>query len=103
MSDGYTLRDHLQAEARQTGRPDADLLAAPPHGTEVLWGAYVALAGSRQMGQSAIPASEILAHQQLHGIRFSGWEVDTLQALARATAAVSAAQRPAPKPRKATS
>lgn len=59
------------------------------------------LAQARAPGQVAIAASEVLAYQQLHRVRFTSWEVDTLQALAAAMANVAAAI-PRPKPKKAT-
>lgn len=97
VADAYTLRQHLLAEARQTGKPDPDLLATPPPGTELLWGAYVALSETRASGQGAIAPSELIAHQQLYRVRFSPWEVETLQDMARAVAAFVAANKPKPR------
>lgn len=86
QGDGATLRDHLLAAAAATGRRDPLLEHRLPAAAGELWNAFAALATSRP-GGAGIPASEIVAWQALHGVRFTPWEVDTLEALDRACAA----------------
>lgn len=92
MKDGATLREHLQAHARQTGIVDPRLVAQLPRSVADLWEAFVSLSASRQ-AEGGIPVSEVLAWQQLHGVRLSGWDVDTLCAMDRAVMAVVAELR----------
>ena len=84
--DGSTLRAHLQAAAAAGARVDARLLSRPPREALALWGAFLDLSAARPMGMTAgaIPPSEVLAWQQLHGVRLSAWEVETLGAMDRA-------------------
>jgi hypothetical protein len=42
------------------------------------------------MGASGIPSRELLAWQQLQGVRLSAWEVDTLRAMDQAALGVAA-------------
>lgn len=96
MPDGSPLRQHLQAAAAAGARPDPRLASRPPAVAAALWGAFVALHATRQagMGPSAITASELLAWQQLHGVRLTPWEAETLQAMDRSALAVMAAAKP---------
>lgn len=91
QSDGSTLREHLQSAAAQGQPADPRLGAGAPPQCAALWDAFVALNGARPsgMGASAIPPSEIVAWQQLHGVRLTPWEADTLQAMDRAVLALS--------------
>lgn len=92
MPDGATVREHLQAGARQTGVADPRLVARVPAGGAALWEAFVALSAARPPGfdaMGAIPPSELLAWQRLHGVRFSAWEVETLEHMDRAARAAA--------------
>lgn len=104
QGDGSSLRDHLQAEARATGQPDARLLARPPAEGAALWDAFAELGAARPAGLSAgaIPHSEIEAWQRLYGVRLSGWEVDTIKAMDRAALQAMADAAPKTPQRKAT-
>ena len=89
--DGATLRDHLQAAVASGAATDPLLLhTAPPEGA-ALWDAFVALNGARPVGMAPgpVPPSEIVAWQQLMGLRLTPWEVETLMAMDRAALAVS--------------
>ena len=91
---GGTLREHLHAAAQSTGTVDPMLTELQvPAGCTALWAAFVDLSMARPsgMGPSAIPPSEVLAWQQLHGLRLTSWELDTLAAMDRAGLAISAA------------
>ena len=91
--DGSTLRDHLQAAATATGRPDEQLSARVPPDGSALWAAFVDLSAARPVGMGgagAVPPSEVLAWQQLQGLRLSPWEIDTLGAMDRASLAIAA-------------
>lgn len=91
--DGASLREHLQSGAAQTGRADPRLLAAVPAAGAALWQAFIDLASARPAhmgGAGAIPPSELQAWQQLHGLRLSPWEIDTLAAMDRAALAAMA-------------
>jgi hypothetical protein len=92
QQDGSTLRQHLQVAARGGERPDPRLFSQAPRAAAALWEAFLTLHASRPsgMGASGIPSSELLAWQQLHGVRLSPWEVDTLRAMDQAALAVAA-------------
>ena len=89
--DGSTLRDHLQAAADSGARRDPRLTLSPPREGAALWDAFASLHASRPVGMvpCAIPPSEYVAWQQLHGVRLTAWEADTLQAMDRAALAVA--------------
>ena len=96
--DGAPLRAHLQAAARQTRRPDPRLAADVPRAGAALWSAFVSLSASRApafSGISPLLPSEMLAWQALHGLRLTGWEIDTLTAMDSAACAAQAALAPA--------
>jgi hypothetical protein len=97
QSDGSTLREHLQVAADNGTRADPRLGAAVPPEMAALWAAFVALDNARPagMGKSAIPPSELIAWQQLHGVRLTPWEAETLMAMDRAVLALSHASTPA--------
>lgn len=74
----------MQAYAANTGQTPEELQIPPlPAGTGLLWQAFLDLNRMRPagMGASPIPASELLAYQQLHDIAFNAWELECLQAL----------------------
>lgn len=90
--DGQPLREHLLAVARSTGKTPPQLLVQPPAAGLALWEAYQSISAGRPAsmgGYALVPPSEILAWQQLHGLRLTSWEVDTLQAMDRGCAAKS--------------
>lgn len=95
LPDGSTLRQHLVAAAAHAGRADPRLEAQPPAGVDHIWRAFLDLHGSRAtgFGVSAIAPSEVLAWQQLRGVRLTPWEVDTLAALDSAVVAVMSEQQ----------
>ena len=90
--DGSTLRAHLQAAASAGIPTDPMLLHRAPPAAAVLWDAFVALNGARHAGMQPGPIlpSEVLAWQQLMGLRLTPWEADTLLAMDRAALAASA-------------
>lgn len=81
--DGSTLRQHLLAAAAAGSPPDARLHSQPPAEAAELWATFVALNASRPAGfaPSAIGPADLLAWQQLHGVRLTAWELQTLQAM----------------------
>jgi hypothetical protein len=96
-ADGSTERDHLLAVQR-AGEIVPELDVPPiPYGCEWLWAAFLQLnasRGSNGMGPSAIGPADLLAWQQLRGLRLNHWEIDTLLALdGVALRASEAAQR----------
>lgn len=96
QADGTTLRQHLQAAAQATGRPDPALLQRLPAWAGPLWEAFGELAACRPQGMAgsgAIPFSEIEAWQRLHGVRLNAWEVGCITAMDRATLGVAAELR----------
>lgn len=96
MADGSSLREHLLAEARATGKPDPALTAqVPPAGT-VLWRAFTQLRGRGGGMSGGLTHGELAAWQQLHGVRLTAWEVDTLLAMDDACLEAAAAHAPAP-------
>ena len=84
--DGSTLRQHLLAAAAAGSLPDPRLHSQPPAEVSALWAAFVSLNASRPAGlaPAAIGPADLLAWQQLHGLRLTGWELQTLQAMDRA-------------------
>lgn len=98
--DGSTLREHLQAAAAAGMPADARLHSRVPACVQSLWQAFVALDAARvpSMGASPILASELVAWQQLHGVRLSPWEAETLQAMDRAAQAQRTPKAPPGRP-----
>ena len=85
--DGSTLGQHLVAAVAAGMPADERLQRRAAVECGALWDAFVALDAARvpSMGVSPILSTELLAWQQLHGLRLTPWEVDTLQAMDRAT------------------
>ena len=94
QQDGSTLREHLEAAAAASGRPDPLLqVPAVPRGCHGLLSAFNDLSASRPQGMGGacgIPPSEVQAWQQLRGLRLTGWELDTLALMDRAVLAAQA-------------
>jgi hypothetical protein len=69
-----------------------------PDGVDALWAAFKSLSNARgqgSFGPAPLVFSEIESYARLHGIAFSGWEIETLQALdATWLAAARAAMKP---------
>jgi hypothetical protein len=94
--DGKTLRQHLLSAQSASGITppmliDEDL--AP--GGDELFELAIELTESRPQGMgpaSGIPPSEIVAWQQLHGVRLSPWHVTTLRDIDRAMRAEAGRQ-----------
>lgn len=80
--DGATLRQHLEAVRRATGREpqELDVPALPPQAAH-LWDIYAQLAaarGSNGFGPNPIGWAELEAWQRLNGFDLSPWEAETL-------------------------
>ena len=91
--DGSSLREHLLAAQAASGRADEQLAETVPPECAALWGAFVDLSSARPQGlggAGAMPPSELLAWQHLHGVALTSWEIDTLAAMDRAALAVAA-------------
>lgn len=85
----------MLAVQRASGQtPPALDIPLMPAGTESLWAAFLQLHEARRVGMGPTPLvwADIDAWQNLHGIRLSSWEIDTLHQLDRAALAT------APKP-----
>lgn len=81
MGDGATLRAHLQRAARNTGERDPRLHVEWPRAGRPLWDAFRRMGRSMTMnGPGPITPQDILAFQQLHGVRFTAWELDVIDA-----------------------
>lgn len=98
QSDGRPLREHLLSAQRGDGYTHPLLQDDPlPPGGHELFNLVIELGESRPQGMGpagAIPPSEILAWQQLHGVRLSPWAVTTIRDIDRAmrSAAAKAAE-----------
>jgi hypothetical protein len=81
VGDGATLRTHLQRAARNTGEPDPRLHVEWPRAGRPLWDAFRRIGRSMTMnGPGPIMPENILAFQQLHGVTFTSWELDVIDA-----------------------
>lgn len=81
MGDGATLRTHLQRAAKNEGKADPRLNVEWPRAGLPIWNAFRRM--GRSMGPSGpgpITAENILAHQQLHRVRFTDWELEVIEA-----------------------
>lgn len=82
---GGTLREHLRAVQRQTGKAPAGLLGPPkPPGAALLWRAFLDLHGGRasDMGSpQPIAWRDIAAWQDATGERLRRAELDLIRAL----------------------
>lgn len=79
--DGKTLRDHLEAAERSTGRRPADLDVPPlPPACADVWQLFLQLRQRSGGGFGPQPLDEprLLAWCQLHGQRLTSWEVETI-------------------------
>lgn len=83
--DGSTLREHLQAVERSTGRRPPELeVPALPQACAGLWPIFLELHNRRAQGgfgPAALDEARLLHWQQLHATRLSPWEIETLFAL----------------------
>jgi hypothetical protein len=98
MPDGATKRDHLLAVERVTGETPDDLKLLPiPAGMDGLWSTFLQLHPRRAPGMNgpaALTPSDLLAWQQLYGVEFTPFEVETLFALDDAAVNVLTASPP---------
>lgn len=97
--DGATLRDHLRAAAAASGVEDPRLKRRCPAAVRALWDIYTDVEAGRPQGLSGlarIPPSELQSWCELHQVRLTVWEVETLLAMDRA--AVARAHANAAKP-----
>lgn len=82
MGDGATLRTHLQRAVRNTGKPDPRLNIEWPRSGLPIWEAFRRIGRSYGPGgPGPIQPENILAYQQLHGVRFTAWELEVIEAL----------------------
>lgn len=92
QADGSSLRQHLAA-AMAAGSPPNELMQVtlPPHG-RALWAVFRDVARARPQGMApgGIPCSELLAWQQLHGVRLTSWEAETITEIDSAYLTVAA-------------
>lgn len=75
------MRTHLQRAAKNTGEVDPLLKIEWPRAGLPLWNAF------RRMGRSStfngpgpIKPENILAYQQLYGVKFTDWELGVIEA-----------------------
>jgi hypothetical protein len=81
QGDGATLRTHLQRAARNTGASDPRLNIPWPRAARPIWEAFRGIGRSiTANGPGPIQPENILAYQQLHGVRFTPWELDVIDA-----------------------
>nr|WP_314540144.1 hypothetical protein [uncultured Massilia sp.] len=82
MGDGATLRTHLQRDAKNGNTPDPRLNIEWPRAGQAIWDAFRRMGRSVTMGGAGpILPENILAYQQLHGVRFTAWELEVIEAL----------------------
>ena len=77
QGDGAPLRLHLQ-RAQAAGYPDpmlAESLQPLPEAVEALWHAFLTL---RSANDGPVSHAELVAWQQLNGVRLSPWEIETV-------------------------
>lgn len=102
QSDGKTLREHLQAVERSTGRRPPELeVPTLPQSCAGLWPIFIELHNRRAQGfgSAAIDEARLLHWQQLHATRLSPWEIEAIFTLDNAWLASEAeANSPAKKP-----
>ena len=92
--DGSSVREHLQAAHRATGRLPAAIANAPalPDGCAMLWHDFIELrsmARGMGMGPVRISYNDIDAYCRVNSVRFAPWE---LKAIRLADGAYLAAQ-----------
>lgn len=77
------MREHLAIYEKQTGQVHPSLIGAPmvPEGCSHLWSDFMRLHQDRSyvMGPLPISSRDILAWQELAGVRLSGWEIDCIR------------------------
>jgi hypothetical protein len=80
QGDGASLRTHLQRLATNTGEVDSRLNIQWPKVGRPLWDHFRRLGRPPAMsGLAPISAQEIVAYQQLYGIRFNPWELGVIE------------------------
>jgi hypothetical protein len=69
----------LKRVAKNTGEVDPRLLLGWPKHGRPLWEAFTRLSRPSSMGgMERISSQELIAYQQLWGVRFTRWELETL-------------------------
>lgn len=100
QADKATLRQHLLRLQASTGRTDPRLVSSVPAAGRSLWDVFGALSRARAsngFGPSAIGPRDVQAWCDLHGVRLTAWELDTLDAMdAALLSAVSAQEQGSP-------
>jgi hypothetical protein len=93
QGDRASLRTHLQRLRASTGRLDPRLARAcepMPPAIAPLWDVFAALCGTRGQafdGMAPLSCTEVQAWCQLHQVRLTPWEVETLFTMDRAARA----------------
>jgi hypothetical protein len=85
QEDGSTMRDHLKAFEKATGKAHPRLAAAPrlPKGCEQVLADFMDLHGCRTstgFGPAPISYLELDAWQRVNGLRLEAWEIDAIRA-----------------------
>lgn len=102
--DGETLRTHLQAVWRASGRrpPELDVPELPRAARQV-WSLFCELdatRGGNGFGVDAISEARLLSWQQLHRVRLSPWEIEQIQMLDRLSLMSMVEEHKANQPKK---
>lgn len=97
LTDGATLREHLQRAAENTGGRVVDARLFPvlvPVEVGAVWGAFLSLTLSRRsgMGLSPLTLVDIESWSRMSGVSLTAWELETLLAVDHATLAAMHAQ-----------
>ena len=71
----------MQRAARNTGEADPLLDIEWPRAGRPIWDAFRRMGRSMTFnGPGPITPQDILAYQQLHGVRFTSWELEVIDA-----------------------
>lgn len=80
QGDGATLRTHLQRAAKNTGTSDPRLNIEWPREGRPIWEAFRRIGRSQTFGgPGPILPENILAYQQLNGVKFTAWELSVIE------------------------
>lgn len=96
QEDGATLREHLLRAAASRPGVDVDVALHIPAAGQGLWTVFSSLSASRAGGFGPAPISprDVLAWCELRGVRLTGWELETLEAMDAALLAALAKYPP---------
>lgn len=102
--DGETLRTHLVAAWRFTGRQPKELDVPPlPAAVRAVWNVFCELdetRGGNGFGVDPINEARLVGWQQLHGVRLSPWEIKQIQKLDRLRLTAIVEEQNANKPKR---